>query len=189
MSMKATRVWVVGLLCLLFLVKVDAAQAVDIQVVDSYFKGDISNYPTHVMKLRIINPTYFDIHSETELLLFNTSRSYPKKPIIFQNSDRTIIGFGASVARASYKIILVYISSNGEMIINQNFNLGVAKVLRRSNPRTKFDADGLYLDHIDGRNLRVGFQSDSGKGSFKFEVQLQPNGHLQMVPNSLKVDN
>jgi hypothetical protein len=187
--MRTFQSLVAGLLFLLFSARADADQGTHIQVLDSRFEGDLSNYPTHVIKLQVINPKYFDIRSETELVLSNTSKSYAGKPIIFQNTDRTIVGFGASVARATDKIIVVYISDKGETVINQNFNLEVAAVLKKGIPSAQFDADGLYLDDILGRILRIGFQSDSGKGSFKFEVHLQPDGHLQLVPNSLKFEN
>lgn len=99
------------------------------------------------------------------------------------------MGFDASVARASYKIILVYISDRGETVVNQNFNLEVADVLRKASAGTKFNADGLFLDDIQKKTLRIGFQSDSGKGSFKFRVQLTPDGQIKMVPRSIVFDN
>jgi hypothetical protein len=187
--MKSTLLIAAVFLYVLSIIRTDASSVTHIQVISSYFKGDISEYPYHVLQLRIVNPTYFDIKSQTELVLFNSDKSFSKKPIIHQNREQTIVGFDASVARASYKIILVYVSDKGETVINQNFNLEVADVLRKASTDTKFDADGLFLDDIQKRILRIGFQSDSGKGSFKFQVQLTPDGKIQMVPKSLVFDN
>jgi hypothetical protein len=186
--MKSILLSGIALWCLLS-TTVGATQATNIQLVANYFEGDPYNYPTNVVKLRIVNATLNDIHSETELLLSNTSKTSVDKPIILQNEDRTVTGFMASVARASYKIIIVYISINGEAVIDQNFNLKVAEVLKKNSPDSRFDADGLYLDHIDKKTLRIGFQSDSGKGSFKFQVQLTPDGQIKMVPKSIVFDN
>jgi hypothetical protein len=196
--MKVILLPVIGLWCLLLSAKAGDNQASHIEVIDSYNKrfvihsyadGSVDDSAMSYVKLRIINPTYFDIYSETDLLLSNSSKTAVDKSIIFQNADRTIMGFMASVARATYKIILVYISRNGETVINQNFNLKVAEVLRKGSPNIKFYADELCLDHIVGRNLYIAYRSDSGKGFFKFQVRLQPDGQLQMIPNSLKFDN
>lgn len=170
-------------------INVDATQAANIQIVANYFEGDPYSYPTNVIKLRIVNATSNDIHSETALLLSNTSKTSVDKPIILQNEDRTVTGFMASVARASYKIVLVYISINGQVVIDPNFNLEVSEVLKKNSPDSRFDADGLYLDRINKRTLLMGFQSDSGRGSFKFKVQLTPEGQIKMVPKSIVFDN
>jgi hypothetical protein len=79
----------------------------------------------------------------------------------------------------------VHTTSQGGVVVNQNFNKNLAEMLKKDSPATDFDPTGLYLDHIDGSRLLIGYRSDSGKGSFKFKVELMPNGNFQMVSNSI----
>ena len=176
-------------LCLWIAGEVCNAETSTIQIMDSYIKSN-NDSSTSYVRLRIQGRSKpGDISSESELILSNDCKNFSEKPQVFQNAERTITGFTASNARDNYKINVIYISTDGKQIIDRDFNLTLAEMLKMSSAGTKFDPSGLYLENILGRNLYIGFKSDSGKGSFKVQVQLQPNGHLEMVPNSLKLDN
>ncbi len=188
-----------GLLCLISSTGTDANPSGQIQVVTSYNKrvvlhsyanGKVDDAVTSYVKLRIqnkINDGPFG--SATELLLSNDAKSEVEKPFICENADRTILGFTTCAALLDYTINLVYITTDGEAIVNQNFNQKLTELLKTNNPSIEVDPTGLYLEHIDGRRFFTAFRSDSGRGSFKFQVQLTSDDRFEIVPKSITFDN
>jgi hypothetical protein len=83
----------------------------------------------------------------------------------------------------------VYVTSQEEVVINQDFNRELVELLKNNDPTTEVDTTGLYLERIEGRRLFAAFRSDSGKGSFNFQVQLTPDDKFKIVPKSIVFDN
>lgn len=178
--------WFLILVCLIGVRFVHAYETT-IEVVDSYVEEGSNDLPTSYVKLHVRNTSNpSDIVANSEIVLSSDCKSSSSVSVIYQNKEKTIVGFNSSNALINYRINLIYIVNN-EQIINQNLGVKISEILRKNVPDIFFESSGLFLANITGTKVTIGFKSDSEKGSFNFQIEVKKDGSIKFVPGSLKL--
>jgi hypothetical protein len=151
-----------------------------IYILESHVTEDVTGARISEVKAKV--------DPKSEIVLSNTSKGM-ESPKVYSNSAHTIVGFNASPGRASYNINLVWLSNEGTCSVNQNLNTRLATILRDNGFTGTFDEDGLYLDDIRERTLYVAFRSDNGREFFTFAVNVDNEGQLHLVANSINANS
>lgn len=167
--------------------ELDDNKNVVIEVIDSYVKMGFNYRPASYIKLQIKEaPNKGGINSQLELVLSNNSKGIDPG-VVYENEEKTIVGFNASNVRVNYQVNLVYLINN-QQVIDQNFALRLSDLIKKNIPNKDVDLSGIFLADINERKLKFGYQTDSGRGCFSFQVELKRNGSIEFVPGSLEMD-
>jgi hypothetical protein len=146
-----------------------------------------TNPPTEVVRFGVQDVSApGGMASKTTIELESTCKNPSEKPLVYENADKTIAGFTASNARLNYKINLIWIGPNNEILVDHNLNLRIAKMLERTKFRASFDTSGFYLANVVDHTLYIGYNTDSGKGGFTLSVDVAKAGELKIIPESIK---
>jgi hypothetical protein len=59
-------------------------------------------------------------------------------------------------------------------------------MLKKLKSQAPFDTSGFYLVNIVDHTLYIGYNTDSGKGSFKLSIDVAKDGELRIIPESIR---
>jgi len=159
-----------------------------IQVMGQWAKENRStNSPSEVVRFGVQDVSApGGLASVTTIEMESTCKNPGEKPLVYENANKTIAGFTASNARVNYKINLIWIGPNNQILIDQNLNIRIARMLKKLKSQAPFDTSGFYLVNIVDHTLYIGYNTDSGKGSFKLSIDVAKDGELRIIPESIR---